>query len=89
MNETETIVAALHECTTNDTYGNPRRCYTAISATGHILRVTDEGYVGAPEWILDLRSRGIWEVLVQVTPAQYRERVKLGNKLTEALLDLM
>lgn len=86
MNDTTdptTIVAALHECTTNDTNGNPRRVFTAIGATGQILRVTDEGYAGTPEWVRALHDRGIWEVGVQVTPAQYKERLRLGRALTE------
>lgn len=84
MNETETIVAILHECTTNDSNGNPRRCYTGISGTGHIVRVEDEGYTGRPEWVRDLASAGVYDVHISVVPAHYRNRIKLGRGLDAA-----
>lgn len=78
MNETQ-IVAVLHECTTNDTNGNPRRCWTGINASGHIVRVEDEGYAGRPEWVRDLAAAGTYDVHVTVTPGHYRDRLKMDG----------
>lgn len=78
------VVCALHACTKNDTSGNPRRCWVGIDSAGHVVRVTDEGYDGRPAWVRELSDRGTWDVRVNVTPAQYREYIKLGCTLEES-----
>lgn len=83
MKNTNDIVAVLHECTTNDTNGNPRRVYVGLDAHGHIRRIEDEGYAGRPEWVRELAAAGVWDVRIDVTPKHYRERIKLGRKLDE------
>lgn len=77
-------VAVLHECTTNDASGNPRRAYVGINAEGHIVKITDEEYAGAPDWVRSLRDQGVWDVHVTVTPGQYRERLKMADRMAAA-----
>ena len=43
------IASALHLTTTNTISGNPRRVFVGLDTSGHIVRITDEGYVGRPE----------------------------------------
>jgi len=78
------IVAVLHECTTNDTNGNPRRLFTGVNAHGHIVKVEDEGYAGRPEWVRELADAGVWDVHVRVAPGHYRDRLKLAARLAGA-----
>lgn len=82
---TDEITAVVHQCTTNDRNGNPRRVYVALNECGHILGTEDEGYGGTPQWLRDLHDRGVWELRVEVTPAQYRRMVKLGDQLREVM----
>ena len=79
--DTGDIVAALHLRTTNDTSGNPRRVFVGLDSSGHVVRVTDEGYYGRPEWVRALNARGTWELPVNVTPREYRERIRQGASL--------
>lgn len=74
------IVSVLHACTTNDTYGNPRRCYLAIDASGNIAAITDEGYT-VPRWVRDMRDMGTYDVTVTVTPRQYAEHRRQGRAM--------
>lgn len=81
MNERQ-IVTVIHACTQNDINGNPRRCYVGLDCAGHPVRVTDEGYVGRPDWVRELSDRGVWDFRLTVTPGQYRDLMKLGYALT-------
>lgn len=79
--DTDRIVAALHLRATNDTSGNPRRVFVGLDSSGHVVIVTDEGYDGRPGWVRDLNARGTWELPVNVTPREYRERIRQGASL--------
>lgn len=69
------IKYSQHIRTTNDTNGNPQRLYVGYAADGEVMRVTDEGYGGRPEW-----SRGLIELWpFDVTPKEYNDTLKTAR----------
>lgn len=72
MTEDRTPTMYQHWTTNNDANGNPRRLYVGFSADGALVRVTDEGYYGRPEWTCDL----IQLASVDTSPATYRRMLK-------------
>lgn len=70
------IVSVIHARTTNNANGHPRRCYVGINCDGAIVKVHDEGFGNAPEWVKDLQAIGTYPVDVNVTPQQYRSFIR-------------
>ena len=70
------IASALHLTTTNTASGNPRRVFVGLDVSGHVVRITDEGYAGRPEWVRDLNARGVWEFQVPTTVTEYRRLMR-------------
>jgi hypothetical protein len=73
MNEDENVVSILHLGTLNDVNGNPRRLWLGLDKTGHVIKITDEGYTGRPRWVREANSRGLWEFHTQVPTSTYDE----------------
>ncbi len=76
------IVAALHLRAKNDPNGNPRRIFVGLNENGHHVAVSDEGYVGRPEWVRELNARGVFEFAVETSISEYNAWNRLDG-LTE------
>lgn len=65
------VVSILHLAAPNNTSGNPRRLFIGLDKSGHVVRITDEGYTGRPDWVRDANNRGLWEFHAEVPPSTY------------------
>lgn len=76
---------AIHVNAGNSKMGNPRRAYIVLDGA-EIEAVVDEGYYGhgALEHASSrYKDIPVMEIRLDVTPAQYRDLIKLGRELDE------
>ena len=75
--------AVIHLCATNDTNGNPRRCYVALSENGIFLGAFDEGYAGYLAVPKELQKQAQYALRIEVSGDEVEKFLAWHDDLAE------